>query len=45
MQTAESIPGVRDAQGNIDTSKIPEALRASYARAKKLIDGKLRKMS
>lgn len=40
MQTAESIPGVRDAQGNIDPSKIPEALRASYARAKKLIEDK-----
>jgi hypothetical protein len=38
LQTAESAPGVRDAQGNIDTSKIPEGLRASYDKAKKLIE-------
>jgi hypothetical protein len=40
MQMAESAPGVRDAQGNIDTSKIPEGLRASYERAKKQIEDK-----
>jgi hypothetical protein len=37
IQTAESVPGVKDAQGNIDESKIPEGLRASYNDARKLI--------
>ena len=40
IQTAESAPGVKDAQGNIDESKIPEGLRASYDAAKKLIEVK-----
>lgn len=38
IQRAEMMPGVKDPQGKVDPSKIPEALRSQYDAARKLIE-------